>query len=120
MSQVISDVSVANLKLAAPMALLVHDNTALETARQAIGKHLGLWIASEPRYDVAGALWSLQGRLVSRERPEAPAPGQYLGIASQVPCLLDGVYGDWGEEYLDICHLRAEMTENENEVGSQP
>ena len=60
---------------------------------------LGLWLLSAPAYDVAGALWNTNTPIAERVPPDALAP--LLAIAPDAPILLDAVYADQDQEYLD-------------------
>ena len=100
--QTLTDVNAPNLKLAVPTARLVDAATPPDTIAPEVLRSIGLWLAGEPQYDAAGTLWSLQGPLASRARPDAPAPRDYIALAPEIPCALDGVYSEWEQEYRDI------------------
>jgi hypothetical protein len=74
------------------------DNGADREALDAAGQTLGLWLASAAAYDLAGALWTANAPVAS---VDVAAVRALLQTRPDLPVLLDGVYADWDEEYLD-------------------
>ena len=66
---------------------------------------VGVWLVSAPAYDVAGRMWSTHGPIAGYD--DGGRLGCLLGIAPDVPVLMDAVYATQDEEYLDARQLRS-------------
>ena len=60
---------------------------------------LGLWLVAASRKDVAGKLWDAHGPIHSARNPEALA--RLLALSPGTPSVLDALYANQDEEYLD-------------------
>jgi hypothetical protein len=95
-------VGAPNLKLAVCTALLDQKPPAAEAAARLKDK-LGLWLMATSRNDVAGKMWDAHG-LISAAR-SSDALGRLLAFSPDTPALLDALYANQDEEYLDAMAL---------------
>jgi hypothetical protein len=91
-----------NLKLAVGTALVERKPPAAEAAARLKDK-LGLWLVASSHNDVAGRMWDAHGPIHSARDPEALA--RLLALSSGTPVVLDALYADQDEEYLDATAL---------------
>ena len=95
-------VGAPNLKLAVSTAMLEQKPPAVEAAARLKDK-LGLWLVAAPRNDVAGKLWDAHGLISSAPNTEALA--RLLALSPGTPSVLDALYANQDEEYLDAMAL---------------
>ena len=95
----IQRIAAPNLLLAPSIALLLHHKADPDETAKVVNDKLGLWLLSAPAYDVAGTLWNTNTPMAERVPPDAIAP--FLAIAPDAPILLDAVYADQDQEYLE-------------------
>lgn len=98
LAELVRRVAAPNLRLAAATALLLHGRIDPEHVAKTVEGILGLWLVSAPAYDPAGALWTTTAPATSRS---GAAIADLLAVDRHVPSLLDAVYENWCEEYLD-------------------
>jgi hypothetical protein len=65
---------------------------------------VGLWMVSAPRLDVAERVWDVNAPI--RECGDRRALAQILALAPEAPVVLDSVYKNIDEEYLDVKFLQ--------------
>ncbi len=95
-------VGAKNLRLAARTALPAAAGLSGDVARMPKDK-LGLWLVAAPRSDLAGKLWDAHAPI---HRASDPAPiTQWLALAPDAPMILDAVYANQDEEYMDAVAL---------------
>jgi hypothetical protein len=97
-SALLDRVGASNLRLAASTALLAGTARSDEN-RRLLNENLGLWLVAAPRADLAGRLWDTHAPI--HGAPELNAIAQWLSQADRRPQVLDAVYADQDEEYLD-------------------
>jgi hypothetical protein len=103
MDTLIEKVGAANLRLAASTALLWHAEGSPEAA-QILKTRLGLWLLAAPQVDLAGRLWDVHAPLHrSAERAKVT---EWISLAPDAPIVLDAVFANHDEEYLDATALR--------------
>ena len=95
-------VGAENVKLAVSTALLANNLPPPEIAAR-LKDTLGLWLVSGSRKDMAGTTWDVHAPIHSALKPDAV--GQCLALCPTVPMLLDAVYSDQDQEYLDATAL---------------
>nr|MBP9900403.1 hypothetical protein [Verrucomicrobiota bacterium] len=99
-------VGVANVKLAVSVALLAKNPPPPDTAAR-LKAALGLWLVSGSRTDVAGTTWDVHAP-INTFTPGALGP--CLALAPDAPILLDALYDNPDEEYLDARALENVMS----------
>jgi len=98
MDALIGKIGAGNLRLAASAALLSHAERSPE-ATQILKARLGLWLLAAPQVDVAGKLWDVHAPLHrSAERPKA---AEWISLVPRVPVVMDAVFANQDEEYLE-------------------
>jgi hypothetical protein len=102
--QFLDRVGVANLRLAASTGYLLAEMAKSKQRPNLAKEKVGLWLVSAPAFDVAGYLWDVNGRLAPYAGVKEIAG--LLVIAPDAPLVLDAVYENADEEYLDACALR--------------
>ena len=100
----IQRVNASNLSLAASTVLLLNDQVQPDSAASLLADNTSLWLVSTPAYDAAGDLWSTNAPLSELSNQDQLA--QLLAIAPGIPVLLDAVYENQDDEYVDVCRLR--------------
>ena len=95
-------VGAPNLKLAVSTAMLELKPPAAEAAARLKDK-LGLWLVAASNRDVAGKLWDAHGPIHSA--PNAEALARLLALSPGTPSVLDALYANQDEEYLDAMAL---------------
>ena len=95
-------VRASNLKLAVSTAMLEQRPPSGETAARLKDK-LGLWLVAASRNDVAGKMWDAHGPISGARSPDAL--GRLLALSPDAPALLDALYANQDEEYLDAVAL---------------
>jgi hypothetical protein len=103
LAQLVGRVAAPNLHLAPSTALLQHARMTPEDAAKVLAGNVGLWLVSAPYYDVAGHLWSTNAAIAGYE---GDGLRELLAVAPDAPVLLDAVYADQDEEYLDARAMR--------------
>jgi hypothetical protein len=96
-------VGAPNLRLAPATALLMAKGAKPESLAPVLAAKTGLWLVSAPRRDLAGQLWDAHGPIHCQA--DAASARQWLALAPNAPVLLDAVYADQDEEYLDATAL---------------
>ena len=92
-----------NLRLALSSALLIANKEYLKNAASLLKDKVGLTIVSTPEFDVADSLWNVNGSLATYKQKDILS--EILSIAPNVPVMLDGLYANQDEEYLDAREL---------------
>ena len=95
-------VGASNLKLAVCTALLDQNPPAAEVGARLKDK-LGLWLVAASNNDVAGKIWDAHGPISGARSPDAL--GRLLALSPDAPVLLDALYANQDEEYLDAVAL---------------
>jgi hypothetical protein len=103
-------VGAPNLKLAVNTAMLEQKPPAAEAAARLKDK-LGLWLVAASHSDVAGKLWDAHGPIHSARNPAALA--RLLSVAPGIPTLLDALYANQDEEYLDALSLAKVLSQTQ-------
>jgi hypothetical protein len=98
----ISRVSAPNLKLAVSTVFLEQQPPSGEAAAR-LKDRLGLWLLAASRKDAAGKTWDTHAPLHSRRSPQDLA--RSLGLSPAAPIVLDALYANQDEEYLDAAAL---------------
>ena len=101
--RLLDKVGAPNLRLAVSTALLASAEPSAESA-QMLKDKLGLWLVAAPRTDIAGKLWDAHAPI--HQAMQAGVVARWLALAPETPRLLDAVYADRDEEYLDAVALR--------------
>jgi hypothetical protein len=104
-------VGASNLKLAVCTALLEQKLPAADAAARLKDK-LGLWLVAASHKDVAGKLWDAHGPIHSARNPEAIA--RLLALSLGAPAVLDALYANQDEEYLDAIALAKAVGQGHN------
>jgi hypothetical protein len=91
-------VAAENLLIAPSVAQAI-DNKGIPGRLKDVAGKIGLWCVGAPGYDEAGSLWTCHLPIASSIFDHAVP--KIIAIAPETPCLLDVVYPDWDEEYLD-------------------
>jgi hypothetical protein len=97
-------VGAANLRLAPSTAFLLARKTDLAEAKRLLEGQLGLWLVDAPQTDLAGQAWN--GNAQIREYSDSESLAKILAIAPVAPLVLDALYKNKDEEYLDARSLR--------------
>lgn len=95
-------VGAPNLKLAVSTAMLEQKPPAPEVTTRLKDK-LGLWLVAASNRDVAGKLWDAHGPIHSA--PNAEALARLLALSPGTPSVLDALYANQDEDYLDAVAL---------------
>jgi len=95
-------VDAPNLKLAVGTAMLT-DKLPQEEMPAWLKDRLGMWLVAAPQTDIAGKVWNPHAPLHSLRDLKATA--QWLATAPSAPKILDAVYGNQDDEYLDAMIL---------------
>jgi hypothetical protein len=91
-----------NVKLAVSTALLKQMPTAADTVSRLKDK-LGLWLVAASAKDVADKMWDEHVPIASARSTESLE--RLLALSSGTPALLDALYANQDEEYLDAMTL---------------
>ncbi len=107
MDALIEKVGARNLHIAASTALLLRTDISKDATR-ILKSGLGVWLAAAPQVDLSGKLWDAHAPL---QRATGRAGiAAWLALAPDAPILLDAVFANQDEEYLDavtLAQLRA-------------
>jgi len=98
----LDSVDAPNLKLAVGTAMLADHPPPPEVAAR-LKDRLGLWLVAARRADAAGKLWDAHAPIHSAANLDSLA--QLLARSAQTPAVLDAVYSNQDEEYLDALAL---------------
>jgi hypothetical protein len=102
-------VDAPNLKLAVGTAML--ENTPLDREEVARLKgRVGIWLVAAQQTDIAGRVWDNHAPLHSRRDLDNTA--QWLFVLPPVPKILDAVFENQDEEYLDAMALNRMLKEH--------
>jgi hypothetical protein len=99
-------VGAANLRLAPSTALLADANMEPEAVARILGERGGFWLVAAPRRDLSGHLWDAHAPVHRAATAEAQAVHGYLGLAPQLPVILDAILEDADAEFLEATALR--------------
>ena len=105
----IGRVNAPNLKLAVSTVLLEHQPPSAETAARLKDK-LGLWLLAASRKDAAGKTWDTHAPIHLRRSTEDPAKS--LALSPATPIVLDALYANQDEEYLDAVALAQALAQS--------
>jgi hypothetical protein len=92
-------VGAVNLCVAPSTALLLASETQQADLTKLITVHIGMWLVSTPRVDIAGQVWSANGRICGYRDSQSLA--SVLAVAPDAPLVLDALYTNRDEEYMD-------------------
>ena len=95
-------VGATNLKLAVNTAALGGKPISAEMSAR-LKDRLGLWLIAAPRLDAAGKLWDAHAPIHSA--PKQDWLKQSLALCPNTPMVMDAVYANQDEEYLDVVAL---------------
>jgi hypothetical protein len=95
-------VGAPNLKLAVSTVLVEHQPPSAEAAARLKDK-LGLWLLAASRQDAAGKTWDTHAPIRLRRSPQDPL--RSLTLSPATPIVLDALYANQDEEYLDAVAL---------------
>ncbi|MCL5018980.1 MAG: T9SS type A sorting domain-containing protein [Patescibacteria group bacterium] len=101
----ISGISASNLRLAPCTALLLPENVDLTEVMNLLQGKVGLWLVSAPEYDLAGRLWNTNFPIAGYNRRYVLT--DIISIAPKSIIVLDGVYKNQDEEYMDSNTLKS-------------
>jgi hypothetical protein len=101
-------VGAPNLRLAPSTAFLLAKKTELSEATRLLEGRVGLWLVDTPQRDIAGRVWN--GNAPIRGYQDRQSLAKILAIAPEAPLVLDGVYKNHDEEYLDAKTLQEILT----------
>lgn len=102
--QFIDHVGAKNFRLAPSIAMLLAEKVKPKDVSELLKDKVGLWLASTPDFDIGGHLWTVNAPLASGNWKHTLA-ADFLLIATDAPVVLDAVYKNYDEEYLDACVL---------------
>jgi len=102
-------VGAANLRLAPSTSFLLAKKTNLSEARRLLKDKVGLWLVDTPRVDIVGRVWN--GHASIRGYQDRQSLAKILSLAPQAPLVLDGVYKNHDDEYMDAKSLREILTQ---------
>jgi len=112
MDALIEKVGARNLHIAAGTALLSRTGASADAARILKAK-LGLWLVAASQIDVSGKLWDVHAPLHrATGRNEIAA---WLALAPDAPILMDAVFANQDEEYLEAVTLAQLRTGTERQ-----
>ena len=103
LAHLVTEVGAPNLSLALSTALLLHQKTAPESIPESIRAQVGLWLVGAPQNDIAGELWNTCAPLSGAD--SLAGLRALMAIAPGAPLLLDALYTNRDEEYLDALAL---------------
>jgi hypothetical protein len=101
--QFIARVGAKNLHLAPSIGMLLAEKTSPNDIANLFKDKLGLWLASTPEFDISGHLWNVNAPFAGGDWKHNLA--DFLSIVPEAPVVLDAVYKNQDEEYLDACVL---------------
>jgi len=101
-------VGTANLRLAPSTGFLLAKKVDLEEARGLLKGKVGLWLVDTPQLDIVGRVWNEGGAIWRYQGRHSLA--KILAIAPEAPCVLDGVFRNHDEEYLEAKSLQGILT----------
>jgi len=102
MDALIEKVGAKNLHIAAATALLARTDVSADTAR-ILKSRLGLWLAAAPQVDLSGKLWDAHASL--HRATDRAKTATSIALVPDAPILLDAVFANQDEEYLDAMTL---------------
>jgi hypothetical protein len=97
-------VGAPNLRLAPSTAFLLAKKSDLPEATMLLKEKVGLWLVDAPQRDIAGRVWNGNAPIAGYQDRQSLA--EILAIAPEAPLVLDGVYKNHDEEYLDAKALQ--------------
>jgi hypothetical protein len=97
-------VGASNLRLAPSTAFLLAKKVDLEEATRLLGGQVGLWLVDTPQIDIAGQVWNGNGPI--RGYQDSQSLAKILAIAPEAPLVIDVLYKNHDEEYLDAKSLQ--------------
>ncbi len=99
----IEKVGAENLHLAASTAMLSRADVTSDAAA-ILKKRLGLWLAAAPQVDWAGKLWDVHAPL--HRAAGSVRIAEWISLVPDVPVVMDAVFADSDDEYLDAVALQ--------------
>ena len=112
MNALIEKVGARNLHIAAGTALLARTDVSADAA-SILKARLGLWLVAAPQVDLSGKLWDAHAVLHRiNDRAKIAA---WLALVPDAPILLDAVFANQDEEYLDAVTLAQWRTGTERQ-----
>ncbi len=102
-------VGAPNLRLAVSTAVLEQQPPSAGAAARLKDK-LGLWLVASSRDDIAGRTWDAHAPIYAAGSPEALA--RSLALSPGTPAILDALYANQDQEYLDAVALARALGQN--------
>jgi len=102
MDALIERVGAKNLQIAASTALLSRTDKSAD-ATNVLKAKLGLWLVAAPQVDLAGRLWDVHAPL--HRITDRAKIADWITLAPDAPILMDAVFANQDEEYLDALTL---------------
>lgn len=106
-SEFIDRIGASNLKLAPCTGFLLAEKVNLQEMRTVIKDKISLWLVSAPAFDDDEVLLHANTPIFKYNNKSLLS--DVISIAPEVPLLLDGLYKNYDDEYLDICTLERLM-----------
>ncbi len=103
MDALLGEVGVDNLRLAASTALLSEDEPSAEVAG-ILRTRLGLWLAATSQKDLSGRVWDAHTPVHHSDKMADIA--EWIALVPDRPVVLDAVFANQDEEYLESLALR--------------
>jgi hypothetical protein len=103
-------VGATNLRLAPSTAFLLAKKVDLQEATRLLGGQVGLWLVDTPPIDIVGQVWNGNGPIRVCQNSQSLA--KILAIAPEAPQVLDVLYKNHDEEYLDAKSLKEMLAQS--------
>jgi hypothetical protein len=100
----VEKVGLPNLKLALATGPLLERGTPSPALLQRFKAHVGFWLVSTPRRDVADRVWTSEAPLA--QSPFGAQAAAWLRIAPDAPIVADAVYSSQDDEYRDAVAIQ--------------
>jgi len=95
-------VAAPNLKITPSVAMLTVTSATTEKIAR-LKNIVGLWSLSSARKDITGQIWDIHTPIHQASNPGDLA--KWLSLISEAPIVLDAIYANQDEEYLDVVEL---------------
>jgi len=115
-AQMLDHIDAGNLRLAASTALLAGTRESADLV-QTLRSKLGVWLVAGARADLAGKLWDAHAPLYNASATESIA--RWIALSPTTPILLDAVYPNQDDEYLDALALEKLIRERTGGTGAR-
>ncbi len=104
--QLLIRVGRSNVRLAPSTGAILGLRTPMGESAAPLRGRVGLWLFSAPQFDVAGRMYSADGRLF--DTPFAASAVKLVSMAAGVPVVIDGLCPDVDAEYREVRLLERE------------